>query len=236
MSGLQQLPKLPPPPRLLREVPHGPVLAFVPHPDDEIAGPGGALCLHRLHGDPVRVAVASDGLGGDPDGRFDRATYGERRRGESRAGLAVIGVHDVEFWGFPDGFELAPSDIEQGVQRACASLAAARPRVVYLPWALDGHRDHHALHHTVVAALDRLQFDGVALGYEIWNAMVPDVVLDVTAVEPAMRRAMRCYETQLTYNQLDHCVFGLDAYRSIAHGKCRGYWEAFSIVRGSLPQ
>lgn len=235
MSAFDHRPSPPAEPRLLREVPHGPVLAFVPHPDDEIAGPGGALCLHRRHGDPVRVAVASDGAAGDPDGRFERASYADRRRDESRLGLQTIGVHDVEFWGFPDGRELTSSDLELGAQRAVASLQAARPRIVYLPWANEGHPDHHALHHIALAALDRTAFAGIALGYEVWNAMVPDVVLDITAVAEQKRRALAAYATQNAYFDIAHCVFGLNAYRAIAHGRGRGYYEGYVVVRGSLP-
>ncbi len=234
MSAFDRLPKSPREPRLLREVPHGPVLAFAPHPDDEVVGPGGALCLHRQHGDPVRVVVASDGTAGDPDGKFDKATYGQRRRDESRAGLAVLGVHDVEFWGFPDGCELVTADFELGAQRAVASLEAARPEIVYLPWAKEGHPDHHALHHIVLQALDRSGFRGLALGYEVWTAMHPDYVLDVTAVTPAMRRAVDAFATQTAYVDIAHCVFGLNAYRSLTHGKGRGYWEAYCVVRGRL--
>lgn len=236
MSAFASMPRAPKEPKLLRSVPRGPVLAFAPHPDDEIAGPGGALALHRLQGDPVRVVVATDGKAGDPDGRYDAATYAERRRDESRRGLAEIGVHDVQFWGFPDSCELSPHDMELAAQHATASLLAATPRTIYLPWAEEGHPDHHALHHAVVAALDRTRFAGLALGYEIWNAMLPDCVLEVTSVMEQKLRAMRTYASQTDYVAFDHCVQGLNAYRSLVHGRGRGYWEAFCVVRGSLPE
>ena len=235
MSAFDRMPPAPSEPRRLAALPKGPVLAFAPHPDDEIAGPGGALCLHRRQGDPVRVVVATDGIAGDPDQRFDKATYAERRRDESRRGLMALGVHDVEFWGFPDNCSLSTNDLELGLQRACASLQSARPAIVYLPWAHEGHPDHHALHHIVVRALDRVAFAGLALGYEIWNAMLPDLVLDVSAVMPQKEQAMAAYASQTAYVQYDHCVRGLNAYRSLVHGRGSGYWEAYCVVRGRLP-
>ena len=66
---------LKPPPEFRTSVPAGRVLCFAPHPDDEAAGPGGALCLHRKQGDPVRVVVATDGSAGDPDGRYEPEEY-----------------------------------------------------------------------------------------------------------------------------------------------------------------
>ena len=160
-------PTLPPPPQLWQRVPSGRVLVFAPHPDDEVAGPGGVLAMHRAQADVTRVVVTTDGVTGDPDHRFDRATYTALRRAESRAGLAILGVDDVQFWGFPDSCVLSAADLERGVLAALDALAAFRPDVVYLPWALEGHPDHHALHLIVTRALDRSAFAGLALGYEV---------------------------------------------------------------------
>lgn len=229
------LPDPPPEPVLWRQLPRGRVLLFAPHPDDEVAGPGGTLALHRAAGDPVRVVVATDGVSGDPEHRFDPATYTAMRRAESTAGLREVGVDDVAFWGFPDNCVLSPSDVERGVQVAVAEIERTRPDLVYLPWQREGHPDHHALHAILVAALDRLQWRGLALGYEVWNAMVPDVIVDVTAVVEQKRRAMQAHQSQLAYVQYDHALLGLSAYRSLVHLRGRGYGEAFCVVRGVLP-
>jgi LmbE family N-acetylglucosaminyl deacetylase len=226
---------LPPPPVLWRRVPKGRVLAFAPHPDDEAAGPGGVLAMHRGQGDAVRVVVATDGVSGDPDHRFDPAAYSQMRRGESRAGCALLGVDDVQFWGFPDGHVLSETDLENGTRLALSAVEQFRPDVVYLPWELDGHSDHQALYVVVTRALDRLGFAGLALGYEIWNAMIPDVVVETTAAFPQKQAAMLAHHSQVAYTQYDHCLGGLSAYRSLQHLHGRGYGEAFRRVRGALP-
>lgn len=233
---LEPMPDPPPEPLLVTEVPHGSVLAFVPHPDDEIAGPGGALCLHHLAADPVEVVVATDGKAGDPEGRYDAASYPQRRREESRRGLAELGVEEIEFWGFPDSCQLSAQDIELGVQHAVASLHRVKPSIVYLPWEHEAHPDHHALYHIVVRAMQRVDYSGLALGYEIWNAMLPDFVLEISPVMDRKMKAMSRYESQLAYARFDHCVQGLNAYRSLAHGRGKGYWEAYRIVQGQLPR
>lgn len=234
-SPFADMPAPPPEPRRLEPLPRGPVLAFAPHPDDEIAGPGGALCMHRRQGDPVRVIVATDGEAGDPEGRHDERDLGDARREETRNGLAEIGVHDVHFWGFPDGHVLNEGDLGVGLDKAVAALETSKPDIVYLPWAQEGHPDHHALYHIVVRALEATQFEGLALGYEVWNAMLPDCVLDVTSVMPAKLAAMGRYTSQLEYARFDNCVTGLNMYRSLVHGAGRGHWEAFQVVRGTLP-
>jgi len=227
---------LPPEPALWREVPRGRVLAFAPHPDDEVAGPGGTLARHALQGDPVRVVVSTDGTNGDPDGRHEPADYAALRRAESRAGLQELGLDDALYWGFPDGFELSESDLRQGVEMATAALQEFRPDLVYLPWEQDGHPDHHALHVVVTRALDALGLDVPALGYEVWNAMIPDVIVDVTATAERKRRALQAHKSQLAYVKIDATLLGLAAYRSQVHLRGEGYGEAFQLVRGALPQ
>ncbi len=225
-------PALPPIPAFWTDVVHGRVLVFAPHPDDEVAGPGGVLALHRRANDPVRVVVTTDGTSGDPDGRFDKQAYAELRHAESRAGLREVGVDDVVFWGFPDGHVLSPVDIERVVQLAAKEIRNFRPDLVYLPWEREGHPDHHVLHLVVTQALDRVAFRGLALGYEVWNAMVPDVVVDVTSVMAQKTAAMRAHKSQLAYVTYDHSLGGLAAYRSLVHQRGKGYAEAFRFVRG----
>lgn len=222
---------LPPAPEIWRSVPRGRVLCFAPHPDDEAAGPGGALGMHRAQGDPVRVVLATDGVAGDPDGRYERATYAERRRGESRAGMAHLGVDDFEFWGFPDSCVITDADLEQVAQLAGQQLAGFRPDLVYLPWEGEGNTDHRALYCGVLRGLKRARFAGTVLGYEIWNAMVPDVIVDISAIVATKRRAMLCYESQLAYVDYLHPVFGLNAHRSLLFNKGRGHGEAYRRVR-----
>ena len=82
---------VPPMPEIRKAPLSGRVLCLAPHPDDEAAGPGGALVKHRRQGDPVRVALATDGIAGDPDGRYDQATYAEG--GRPSVGIAYVLVN-----------------------------------------------------------------------------------------------------------------------------------------------
>lgn len=214
-----------------RTVPTGRVLVFAPHPDDEVAGPGGCLALHRRQGDPVRVVVASTGSAGDPERRFDPGTYVARREQESRAGLVELGVDDAVYWGMPDNCVLSESDHELGRQLAATAITAFAPTIVYLPWEREGHPDHHHLHTIVCAALRRTGFRGQALGYEVWNAMVPDAVVDITTVAEPKRRAIRAHQSQTAYVDFEHTILGLNAYRAMVHQRGRGFAEGLRFVR-----
>jgi LmbE family N-acetylglucosaminyl deacetylase len=209
----------------------GRVLCFAPHPDDEAAGPGGALCLHRRQGDAVRVVLATDGAAGDPDGHYDARHYAALRRDESRAGMRELGVDDLVFWGFRDSCEITDNDVNMLAGLARQQVEEFGPAVIYLPWEGEGNTDHRAVYCGVVRGLRQIGFAGEVLGYEIWNAMVPDVILDITTVVEDKRRAMRCYPSQLRYVDYLHPVFGLNAHRSLIFNKGRGYGEAYRSVR-----
>lgn len=225
----------PPEPRLVRQPPPGRVLVFAPHPDDEAAGPGGTLALHRRQGDPVRVVVVTDGRNGDAERRHDPTDYAALRAEESRRGLHELGVDDVVFWGLPDGHAPSDADLAAAVARAVAELASFRPDVVYLPWQREGHPDHHAVHRLVVQALAAVDFAGLALGYEIWNALLPDVVVDIGPVIDRKAAAMRAHRSQLELVRFDRSLLGLAEYRSLVHLQGKGHGEAFVVLRGTWP-
>jgi len=219
-----------PPPLVRRTVPSGRVLCFAPHPDDECIGPGGSLAMHRAQGDRVRVVIGTDGQAGDPDRRFDVATYRERRRAESRAGLAALGVEEVAFWGLPDSCVITENDLDMLAKRIAAELEATRPDVVYGPWEGEGNDDHRALYAGMVRALRRSRFAGEVLAYEIWNLMVPDVIHDVSTVIAAKERAIRCFASQMAYTDILRPTLGLNASRSMIFNRGVGYGEAFRRV------
>jgi len=223
-------PQPPPEPEWCKDVPHGRVLVFAPHPDDEIAGPGGCLALHALARDPVRVVVVSSGSAGDPDQLYDQTTYADLRQRESRAGLHELGVDDAAYWGLPDNCVLSEADLEYGRQLAAAAIRDFTPDLIYLPWECEGHPDHHALYLVVTAAMARTGYRGEARGYEVWNAMVPDLVVDITAVADRKRAAIRAHQSQVRYVDFEHSILGLNAYRSMVHAKGRGHCEAFRRI------
>ncbi len=210
-------------------------LCFAPHPDDEILGPGGTLFLHAQQGDPVAVVVATDGVAGDPEGRFDAATYAECRRQESRAAAAELGFAPPRFWGLPDSCEVAEADKVRLVAMVAAALREVGPGVVYLPWHGDHNSDHLALHEVVVRGMQESGFRGEAWGYEVWAPNpLPDLVVDISEVRAAKQRALAHFLTQHAYGDLDHPVFGMNAYRSLLVERAGSYGEAFEDVARSV--
>lgn len=191
--------------------PAGPVLVVAPHPDDETIGCGGVLALHRRQGDPVHVVVVTDGGAGDSEGRYPRDGYVERRRDECRAAATTLDLAPPEFLDFPD------QGIARGsaVGRALSSVIdRVAPATIYHPPASEMHPDHHVVGaETVEVAARRPGCRTFA--YEVWVAVVPTHVIDVSAVWSVKQAALACYETQLAYNDYRRTTDGLSAYRAI---------------------
>lgn len=237
----------PPPPREVRELPRGRVLVIAPHPDDELAGPGGALLRHVAQGDQVSVVVVFDGTLGDPQGRYAGQNYKGIREAESR-GVArdFLKTGDVTFLGFMDGvtegnvdeiYPNLPPDpkdkrrvlIDGLASHLEAHIERVQPRVLYCPWVGEVHTDHWACG----LAVERLQIHRPDLftscsvmGYEVWSTLSPSCIIEITDVMDRKMAAMRRYVSQMDYAPLDEILRGMNQYRAMLLP-----WEADCSVR-----
>lgn len=208
------------------------VLCFAPHPDDEVIGSGGTLHQHQVAGGTVQVVIATDGIAGDPDQKFDPSSYGERRRDECRRATQQLAVAEPVFWGLPDSCTVVEADKLRLVGMVKEAVTGFLPDIVYLPWQLDDNPDHLVLHEVVTRGLREVDYRGVARGYEVWAPIPqPDLVVDITAVLEVKRNALLCHETQFAYSDLAHQVLGMNAYRSLLLSRNQGYGEAFQRVK-----
>jgi N-acetylglucosamine malate deacetylase 1 len=212
-------------------IPRGKVAVLAPHPDDEVAGPGGALALHRQQGDPLRALIVTDGRAGNVSGDLPSAQYVELRRRESRAAAAAIGGMELTFWDYPDGCVITESALAETTERAIEWLKLDRPDVVYAPWPGESHSDHAAVAEIARRALSAIDFQGTLLGFEIWSAGPADAVIDITAVAERKREALLCYASQLEFTAFDHFILGLNAWRALYGPKGGRYAEGFVTWR-----
>lgn len=220
-------------PSAWRTPPRGRVLVLAPHADDEVIGCGGAIALHVAQGDPVAIAIVTDGMRGDPEGRFADADYRELRRREARAAAAALGAPPPELWDFADqGLrELVHRSPSPLVSVVSSALDRLLPAIVYGPPETDVHPDHHALGAALIAALAERRGDARprAFAYEVWARIEPSHVLDVSAVWERKERALGAYASQLAYNDYLHAARGLAAARSVFLPGAR-YVEAFAEI------
>lgn len=224
------MPRLvPPSPPVRHRAPpvSGRVLVFAPHPDDETIGCGGVLAMHVRAGDPVRVVFLTAGTSGDPTGREDKVSYAAKREREARAACATLGVASVEFWGFPDNFEVTPNDVDAITPRLRESIERFAPAVIYAPHPGEQHSDHHVVAVILARALAAMSAPPPAFGFEVWSASHAAFIVDVSDVYEKKLAALRCYPSQLEHTDIERFISGLNAYRAVFLEKGAKYGEAY---------
>lgn len=223
-----------PPLRDPHSLPAGPVMAFAPHPDDEVIGCGGTLAFHAERGDPVQVVHLTGGEAGDPEARESRDLVRVRQE-ESRRALAVLGLEDLVGLGQPDGAVVADASLVAQIEELVTRQA---PVVVYAPSPLECHADHLACCQAVAAALASSPLRVEFLTYEVNHPTLASFLLDITPRLDRKRDALMQYTSQRRYTDIvGKCLAGAYARTVNVELPEIQYAEAFlSLVPQDLPE
>lgn len=191
-------------------------LVVIAHPDDAEFGAGGTIAAWAAAGTETRYIVLTDGAAGSSDPTMTRERLVALRADEQRAACAALGVRDVTFLGYHDGYLEATIEARRKV---AAEIRRHQPEVVLttnpdLRWTSRGtvnHPDHRAagdlvLHSINPAASSRL-WDMSLLdeGLEPWDVSELWLMsfgtgphhVDVTATFERKIAALRCHASQL---------------------------------------
>jgi LmbE family N-acetylglucosaminyl deacetylase len=200
------------------------VLVLSPHFDDDIFGCGGTLYKHSLSGDQITIVYFTDGREGDPSVP-DKALVEKRRKEEARTATALLGIANLVFLDQPDT-KLKPTP--PLIEKLAEVFTLTRPNLIYLPSFLDNHIDHLALNKIFLllsAVVDVICCNICA--YEIWTPLLPNIVVDITAVISQKRLAAEQYGSQIKQVDYVNTILALNRYRSITVLQGHGYAEAF---------
>ena len=191
-------------------------LVVVAHPDDAEFGGAGTIALLTSRDVDVRYLVMTDGASGSSDPEMTPKLLAANRHLEQTAACNLLGVRELEWGGYVDGFLDASVESRRVV---AAAIRRHRPQLVI---TLDpevrindrgriNHPDHRAvgdlvLHSINPAASTRLWDESLlAEGLEPWDidqvwlmgfVQGPDRV-DITAHFEDKVAALRCHTSQL---------------------------------------
>ena len=192
----------------------GPVLALVPHADDEVLGFGGLYRALVQRGEGVDLVLVTDGAGSHPNASGHTAEQRrDVREAELLAAVEALGgdTSRVLFWRKPDTQlpHLSNTEEKACVELVRRTLERGGYRTVLTPWRRDPHGDHRAITSWVLAALrtsaapPRLLEYCVWLGHQGGVGDFPDAdtgglaKVEVTAHVEAKRAALRAHQSQL---------------------------------------
>jgi LmbE family N-acetylglucosaminyl deacetylase len=170
------------------------------HPDDEVLGAGGTMCLLAAAGARLRLVSVTDGEASHP-GIAEPQVLAQRRLSETEAALRVLGAHAAEVvrLRLPD---TGLAGREDEIAALLRNLTAGFD-IVLAPWDQDVHADHEAAGHAARLASQRTLF------YPVWmwhwafpgDPRVPwdrAVRVPLTPwVAGLKRRAIGCFASQL---------------------------------------
>ena len=180
------------------------VLVLAPHPDDEVFGMGGTLSLLMRRNVALQITWFTCG---------DNAV----RVGEAKAALTCLGIPQSDSAAFPIASASVPlGKAAQVIQR---EVALFHPDLICVPSVFDPHQDHVRVNLALSQAISSMTWHGAVLQYEVWNSLVPNVLIDISTVIEEKDKLMRLYRSQL--DEVKRCyperIRALNSYRGLVH-------------------
>jgi len=223
------------------------VLVIVAHPDDAEFGAGGTIARWAREGREVFLAVTTNGDKGSSDPKMTSERLMRLRQEEQREAARVLGIREVVFLGYPDGFLEDTPALRQDIVRL---IRLYRPDIVVTHNPYPGlrrfiqHRDHRvtgtvALDAVYPLARNRLMFpELLAEGLEphrvsevyLTGSDDPDTWVDISETIHLKIAALRCHRTQIgDPEDLDRRV--REAARQVGEPQGIPFAEAFRRIQ-----
>lgn len=135
------------------------VLVFCPHPDDAEFLCGGSMAKWASEGKEINVVIVTDGSAGHNDPDVDIRWLVETRREEQRAASEILGVKDVIFLGYRDGYvedshELRRDMIREIRRHKPDLVVGLDPTTYYFAQRYINHPDHRKVGEAFLAAVN----------------------------------------------------------------------------------
>lgn len=196
------------------------IMVIAPHPDDEILGPGGTLIKSINGGSKVRVIYLTSG-------KMGQAADLER---EALRVAELVG-YETRFLGYSS----RRIPLSDGVAAELRTeIDRFSPNVLMLPFFCDDHDDHRRASHLLLRAHKArpLPFKLEIWAYQVYSALIPNVVVDITAVAERKLEVIGLWHSQSGSRDWGHFSLGLNAFNSRFLTDAAGprYAEAFFVL------
>jgi LmbE family N-acetylglucosaminyl deacetylase len=193
------------------------ILVILAHPDDPEFFCGASIARWTAAGHSVSYCLLTCGDKGTKDREITPEMLCSRRQSEQIAAAAVLGVRQVRFLNYPDGYLTADLHLRRDITRVIRQeqpdiLVTCDPTNLYVRETLLNHPDHRAAGQAVLdavfpAARDHLNFVELwrdenlepHIVREVWvsSPKEPTVSLDVTEYWETKIRALYEHKSQI---------------------------------------
>lgn len=192
------------------------VLILAPHPDDEVFGCGGTAALFAAAGIPVQALLLTDGgLWGVPPTNIPIELA---RFAESDAAAALLGCQPPLAGGYADrslAQVWAGSESRAGlVAKIITQMQTSHANVLFAPSLWEVHPDHWATALAAITAIAQLGEGYTLAQYEVGAPLLPNTLVDISAVLTCKQQAIACFASQLAVQRYDRHVNALNVFRT----------------------
>jgi len=207
------------------------IMVLAPHMDDEVIGCGGTLRKCVLSGKDVTVVYLTDGRQGDryppnigPHELLQRQQkIIEIRKDEARQACEVLGINTMHFL---DGEDQRLHSTPKMRGALSKILTDFQPDTLFVPFFLENHPDHRETARILVETTMEMSLNCECYAYEVWTAIYPNCMIDISSVAETKQFAILRYQSQLKHNNYLRTTLGLNAFRSM-NTDGEGFAEAF---------
>ncbi|HEX2195838.1 MAG TPA: PIG-L deacetylase family protein [Actinomycetota bacterium] len=219
------------------------------HPDDLEFGAAGTVAAWADAGAEVTVCIVTDGSTGTQDRSLMGAPLSEIRKEEAAAAAAILGVAELVWLDYPDGYVEYTLDLRRDLARVFRRYRPHRYMVMDPTPTIDDRFINHPDHRAVgQASLDVTLTAGTTPGHfpelldeglepwrdlrEVWimgPAGGPRVV-DVTATIDRKIEALMCHRSQVGENRAEIEGWLRDRLAEIGATAGFAYGESFRVI------
>jgi LmbE family N-acetylglucosaminyl deacetylase len=223
------------------------------HPDDAEFGSSGTVAKWVREGVEVVYVLVTNGASGSSDPSMTRQKLAEIRRREQLEAAEVLGVKEVVFLGFEDGYVEPSLDLRKAIAR---EIRRWRPDVLFTAdptrriWRNEyvNHPDHIAVGECVLRSINPdassgLMFpelrDEEGLEPHLPQALLlihfeeATTVVDITETMDLKLKALACHRSQVANGWEGIEEFVRERNREIGKGAGCEYGEGYRVIRTS---
>lgn len=192
------------------------ILIILAHPDDPEFFMGGTIARWVQAGHSVSYCLLTKGDKGAIDLKYSAKELSKIRVNEQKFAANVLGVHNVTFFDYPDGFLVPDLRLRKQIVKLVRSkkpdvLVTCDPTNLFSNHQYINHPDHRAAGQVVVDAVfpavgsPMFYLDLATQGYsphkvtELWMSLTnaPDVILDVSPFWSLRLAALKEHKSQI---------------------------------------
>ena len=197
------------------------VVVIAPHPDDEVIGPGGTLIKAAIAGAKITIVYLTSG----PEKLVETL--------EKEARLAAEDIQaGTEFLRWPVN---DIPDTDESIRSLSKKIACHQPDTIMVSFCLDDHDDHRRASDLLMRIADAklLNPDIEIWAYQVYSAVLPNVVVDITEVAERKKNNVAVYQSQYVSRNWGHFALGLNAWNCRflkGRGSKLSYAELFLVL------